>query len=73
MSDTGEMIFSINELVTISTALQSQIEDCLEYLTDSDLTIADKVRLSNVIQYSKSASARINTIFKELDFNPEKN
>lgn len=73
MSDTGEMIFSINELVAISTALQSQIEDCLEYLTDSNLTIADKAQLSNVIQYSKSASARINTIFKELNFNPEKN
>ena len=36
MSDAEKMIFSANELIAISTALQAQIEDCQEYLHGSD-------------------------------------
>lgn len=72
MSDTEKMIFSANELIAISTALQAQIEDCQEYLKDPKLTFADKAQLNQVIQYSKSAAARLDTIFKENGINPQK-
>lgn len=72
MSDTGKMTFSANELIAISTALQAQIEDCQEYLKDPKLTFADKAQFNQVIQYSKSAAARLDTIFKENGINPQK-
>lgn len=72
MSDTGKMIFSVNELIAISTALQAQIEDCQEYLKSPELTFADKAQLSQVIQHSESAIARLDSIFKENGINPQK-
>lgn len=73
MIDTGDIIFSMNELVAISNALESQIEDCQEYLTDPNLTLDARMKLNQVIQYSKSAAARLDTIFKENDKNPHEN
>lgn len=73
MSDTGNMIFSMNELVAISTALESQIEDCQEFLADPNLTLDANVQLNQVIQHSKSAAARLDAIFKENGVDPRKN
>lgn len=73
MSNSENMIFSMNELVAISTALESQIEDCQEYLADPNLAPDAKMQLVQVIQHSKSAAARLDAIFKSNNFNPHKN
>ena len=73
MSDTNDMIFSMNELIAIYTALESQIDECQEFLSDINLAIADKVRINHAMQYSKSAIERLNTIFKENGVNPYNN
>lgn len=70
MADIENVIFSVNELVAISTALQAQIEDCQEFLSDPKLTIADKAQLNQVIQHSRSAVARLDVIFKENGITP---
>ena len=73
MSESGDMVFSVNGLVAISCALESQIEECEDYLTDPTLTLDVKVHLNQLIQHSKSATARLNSIFKEIGINPRKN
>ncbi len=73
MSDTENITFSMNELVAISTALESQIEECQEYLTNPNLALDSKIQLNQVIQHSKSAAARLDAIFKKNGFNPYKN
>lgn len=73
MPDIGNMVFSVNELVAISTALESQIEDCQEFLSDPTLTLDAKAQLNQVIQHSKSAAARLDAIFKENGVDPRKN
>lgn len=69
----SDMTFTMNELLAISTALDAQIEDCQEFLSNPNLALGEKVQLNKVIQYSKSASARLDSIFKENDVNPNKN
>ena len=73
MCDTNDMIFSMNELIAIYTALESQIDECQEFLSDINLAISDKVRINQAMQYSKSAIERLNTIFKENGVNPYNN
>ena len=65
MSDTKDMIFSANELVAISIALESQIEDCEKYLSDPSFTIAEKNNINQVMQHSKSAAARLDKILEK--------
>ena len=72
MSTVNQMVFTSNELIAISTALESQIEDCQEFLTAPDLTIAQKVQINQVIQHSKSAAKQLDAIFKDSGINPQK-
>lgn len=72
MSTVNQMVFTSNELIAISTALESQIEDCQEFLKVPNLTIAQKVQINQVIQHSKSAAKRLDAIFKENGINPQK-
>lgn len=72
MSDIGETMFPVNELIVIHSALQTQIEDCQEYLMDSSISINTKPQIAESLKYSKSALDRLNTIFSELGIDPEK-
>ncbi len=72
MSDTGETMFQVNELIAIHSALQTQIEDCEEYLKDSSISIDNKPQIAESLKYSKSALARLHTIFSELGIDLEK-
>ena len=69
MSETGQMTFTMNELMVISSALEAQIDDCQEFLTVPNLSIEEKVKLNQVIQHSKSAAARLDAILEEININ----
>lgn len=73
MADTNDMIFSMNELVAIYNALESQIEDCQNFLTSPEFTIPERKQINQVVNHSKSALARLDIIFKEKNYNPHKN
>lgn len=73
MQNTNNMIFSINELIAIYTALNSQIDDCNEFLSDPNLSIGEKVQINHALQYSESAINRLNAIFKEQGVSPIQN
>lgn len=73
MADTNNMIFSMNELVAIYNALESQIENCQSFLTSPEFTIPERKQINQVINHSKSALARLDVIFKEKNYNPHKN
>ena len=69
MADTNDMIFSMNELVAIYNALESQIEDCQNFLTSPVFTIPERKQINQVVNHSKSALARLDIIFKEKNYN----
>ena len=69
----GDIIFTMNELVAISSALESQIEDCQKFLSDLNLSSEEKKQVTKSLEYSKSAASRLDLIFKENNFNPKKN
>ena len=73
MRNTGKMIFSINELVAIYSALESQIETCHDLLDNYDVELDETVQLAKVIQHSETALITLNEIFKENNINPHKN
>ena len=73
MENFDSTLFSINELIAMSQAIDNQIEDCQEYLSDPNVIIEYKVQLSQVLEHSKTASAKLNKIFKDNNINPSKN
>ena len=73
MSEIKNMTFSMNELVAIYSSLESQIEDCEEYLANPDFPLNLKTQINDTLRYSKSARSRLDNIFKEHHFNPYKN
>ena len=72
MKNFDSTLFSINELIAISQAIDNQIEDCQEYLSDPDVIIEYKVQLAQVLEHSKTASAKLHNIFKDNNINPNK-
>lgn len=72
MNNEGQMIFEVNELVAIHAALQSQIEDCEDFLSDKTLHKSAKLQISQSLKYSKSALSRLEAIFAENNINPQK-
>ena len=72
MSDTGQKMFEVNELIAIHSALQSQIEECEDFLNDPSIRMDYKPQLAKSLKYSKSALTRLDSIFSELGINPEK-
>jgi hypothetical protein len=70
MSRSEDLIFSAQELVAISVALQNQIEDCLDYLSNPGLTIAEKTKLNQAVQVSRSAASRLDKILKSNNIDP---
>lgn len=73
MTNENQMIFEVNELIAIHTALQTQIEDCEDFLKDKSLHKNAKLQIAKSLEYSKSALSRLNTIFAENGINPSKN
>lgn len=72
MSDTGHKMFTVNELIAIHSALQSQVENCEDFLNDPSIRIDYKPQLAKSLKYSKSALDRLKSIFAELGIDPEK-
>lgn len=70
MADENQMIFEVNELIAIYSALQAQIEDCEDFMKDKSLHKNAKNQIAKTLEYSKSALARLNTIFTENNINP---
>lgn len=65
MSDLiGHAQFTLNELKVIQTALEAQIDDCNDYLTEMKLSFTEKAKLNSVINYSKSAIEKLNIILE---------
>lgn len=71
MTDEKQTIFSGNELIAIQGALQSQIEDCETLLKDSSIPQNTKPQITTILEYSKSALARIDTLLSGSSINPE--
>lgn len=73
MADKNSTVFTMNELVAIHAALESQIKDCEKYLTDSSLTIDAKLQLMQTLTHSKSALSRLDIIFDSHGYCPTNN
>ncbi len=73
MKDTSETTFSINELIVVHSALEAQIDDCEDFLSDATLSIQQKDKIAQTLQYSKSALQRLNAIFTAQNINPYTN
>ena len=71
MTDEKQTIFSTNELIAIQGALQSQIEDCKGLLKDSSIPQNTKPQITTILEYSKSALVRIDTLLSGPSINPE--
>lgn len=65
MPKTGNMLFSLHELLAIHLALKIQIDYCDEALNDPALSSMDKAQFRKALHNSTSAIAKIETIFKE--------
>lgn len=72
MTDEGQAMFHVNELIAIHTALQSQIDDCEDFLKDPSIPQSAKPQITKNLEYSKSALARLDAIFAESNINPER-
>ena len=70
---TSSTTFTMNELSAIHCALIAQVEECEEFLSEPELPMEHRVQLTTIIKHSKSALSRLDIIFKENGFNPEKN
>lgn len=70
MSRSEDLIFSAQELVAISVALQNQIEDCLDFLSNPGLSNAEKAKLNQTVQISRSAASRLDKILKSNNIEP---
>lgn len=70
MFDENQMTFEVNELIAIHSALQSQIEDCEDFMKDKSLHKNAKNQIAKTLAYSKSALVRLNTIFAENNITP---
>ena len=62
--------FMMNELAAIYTALESQIEDCESFLSDSSVPLSEKRSVMDSLKYSKSALQKLDAIFSENSCNP---
>lgn len=72
MSSTKNATFTMNELVAISAALDSQIEDCQDFLSDPDFSMDEKASIAQTLHHSKTAALKLETIFRDNHFNPQK-
>lgn len=63
--------FLMNELSAIYTALESQIEDCEFFLSDSSIPLSEKRAVMDSLKYSKSALKKLDAIFSENSYNPQ--
>ena len=70
MSRSEDLILSAQELVAISVALQNQIDDCLVFLSSPGLTNAEKAKLNQTVQISRSAASRLDKILKSNNIEP---
>ena len=55
--------FLMNELAAIYTALESQIEDCESFLSDSSVPLSEKCAVMDSLKYSKSALKKNSMLF----------
>ena len=55
--------FLMNELAAIYTALESQIEDCESFLSDSSVSLPEKRSVMDSLKYSKSALKKNSMLF----------
>lgn len=62
--------FLMNELAAIYTALESQVEDCESFLSDSSIPLSEKRSVMDSLKYSKSALQKLDAIFSENSCNP---
>lgn len=62
--------FLMNELAAIYTALESQIEDCESFLSDSSIPLTEKRAVMDSLKYSKSALKKLDAFFSENSHSP---
>lgn len=63
--------FLMNELSAIYTALESQIEDCEFFLSDSSIPLSEKRAVMDSLKYSKSALKKLDAIFSANPLSPQ--
>lgn len=63
--------FLMNELAAIYTALESQVEDCESFLSDSSISLSEKRAVMDSLKYSKSALKKLDAIFSENSCSPQ--
>ncbi len=63
--------FLMNELAAIYTALESQIEDCESFLSDSSVSLSEKRSVMDSLKYSKSALQKLDAIFSADSLSPQ--
>lgn len=69
----GQSRFELNELIAIHSALEIQIDDSKDYLKTMNLSLPEKIKLQQVINYSQSAYDKLNAIFELNNINPIEN
>lgn len=65
MGNTNDTVFTVNELIAMSAALENQIEDCQDLLSDPSLALVAKTKIQQTLRYSNPALSRLNAIFRE--------
>lgn len=65
MSKKGRSAISRNELVAIEIALESQIDDCEDYLSDPGVDFLAKPKLQETLRWSRSALSKIQLILED--------
>ena len=69
----GQADFELNELIAIYNALETQIDDCKDYLKTMNLSLPEKIKIQQAINFSQSAYDKLNVIFTENDIKPYEN
>jgi hypothetical protein len=71
MASKNNVVFSVNELIAISTSLESQIEEVEDLLHDSSFSLDEKKEFMQMLKFSRSASSKVESILSENHVPPQ--